>query len=70
MDIGGRIKKILIDLNRNQMWLSKQTGIDYDTLNASLNGRRTLRYDELSLILWATGASASEIIIPQSPKTA
>lgn len=52
------------------MWLSKQTGIDYDTLNASLNGRRTLRYDELSLILWATGASASEIIIPQSPKTA
>lgn len=68
MNIGIQIKKILIDLNKNQRWLSQKTGIDYDTLNSSLNGKRTLKYEELELILWATGKTASDVITPQAPK--
>ncbi len=68
MNIGRKIKKKLIDVCKTQAWLSEITGIPYDTLNASLNGKRVLKYDELAVILWVLGMSPSDVIEPIPPK--
>lgn len=67
MNVGLKIKIILVELGKSQRWLSNQTGIDYDLLNRSLNGSRVLKYEELAKILFVTGKSASEIISPLNP---
>lgn len=70
MEIGTKIKIRLVEINRNQRWLSETTRIPYRKLCASLRGERSFSYEELSVILWALEKSASDFISPSPPKQA
>lgn len=67
MDIGTQIKMCLVQIGKNQKWLSDETGIDYQKLNASINGSRSFSYQEFSYILWALDKKASDFIHPTNP---
>jgi transcriptional regulator with XRE-family HTH domain len=64
LTVGEKIKIYLCQEKISQKELAQRTGISTAKLSLSLNGKRTLTYEELSSILWATNTTADMFISP------
>ncbi len=62
MTVSKNIKVYLIEHNITQKWLSKETGIDKEKLNLSLNDNRKLDVEEFAKIIVALNVSADTFI--------
>jgi len=65
MSVEKRIKLFLVENDIKQKTLSEATGIDSSKLNMSLNGHRSLTFDEFSLIIGFLGVQANKFIEPK-----
>lgn len=65
MSVGLKIKMYLAENGITQTYLSKKTGINSVKLNLSLNGKRTLGYDEYELICGVLGVNTDKFLTPK-----
>ena len=65
INVGIKIKTYLDEQGISQAHLSRKTGIDPVKLNLSLNGKRTLGYEEYELICGVLGVNTDKFLTPK-----